>query len=183
MSVTDPKMKLIVKPCNGITKQDFMVPKVMTGGALGADVFIQKTQSIQANRKTGLAVKIPLYMAAIMTNNEETECFPYLIVERSSTCLKKPFTQANSIGVIDRDYRDELGWLVRSTLEVYIPQAWEWNIVNKTEIISVEKGERLCQIIPYGTSEPIDTIEVVDEFPLKFKFVADRVGGMGSTGL
>ena len=172
-------MKLIVKPTDGVPIEDLLVPEVKTSGSFGADVYIQKTAVKSYYFQQGLAVKIPLGIHAILTDDNETTTYPYLLVERSSTCLKKPITQANSIGVIDPDYRDELGWLVRSTLP--IPAQTSWMDPENCNKINIERGERLCQIIPYGTNELIKSVQVVSEFPKQFQST-DRIGGMGSTG-
>ena len=81
---------------------------------------------------------------------------------RSSMALKRGLTLANSEGVIDIDYQEQ----------VYVP------IMNVSNISqSIEVGERICQA-ELVRNEPI-RFEVVDEKPSQH---SERSGGFGSTG-
>lgn len=73
---------------------------------------------------------------------------------RSSTAFKKGLMLVNSVGVIDKDYPD--------TIKV--------GLYNRTdEPVSIEKGERIAQLIP----QPF-----IPLFPCED---VERVGGIGST--
>jgi dUTP pyrophosphatase len=83
------------------------------------------------------------------------------IVPRSSTGFKTPLRLANSVGIIDSDYRGELGLIFTNT--------------NK-ESFQIKKGDRLAQ----GFLSPIINIEIQEAQELS---QTDRgSGGIGSTG-
>jgi dUTPase len=151
-------MKLLVKPL----VEDFLAPEVKTSGSMGADVYIQKTQCVVGAFPVS---KISLGMVAILVD-DVGRSRPFILAERSSTCLRKPYSTANKFGLIDSDYRGELIWLVRS-----------YGVSG-----TAERGERLCQIVPWGTYELITEVEVVDEFPFYLRNTDRGEGGLGSTG-
>jgi dUTP pyrophosphatase len=87
---------------------------------------------------------------------------PYMIVPRSSMGLKTQLRMSNSIGIIDKGYRGEIGLIVDNlSIDDY----------------DMNAGERLVQIIA-PSMEPIH-IEVVDELDMN---TSRGEGGFGSTG-
>ena len=85
----------------------------------------------------------------------------YWMLPRSSIS-KTGLMMMNSVGVIDKSYRGEL-------------IAALWNTTN--EVVKVEKGQRLVQIVARDMDD-IKTLRVVDTLP-----TSDRgEGGFGSTG-
>lgn len=98
--------------------------------------------------KTGLSFEIP-------------EGYFMSIVPRSSTGLKTPLRQSNSYGVIDSDYRGEIGLLFT-------------NYDNKP--YNVNKGDRIAQ----GFLLPVIRMRVVESNELQESERGE--GGFGSTG-
>src|SRR3989344_5248206 len=85
-----------------------------------------------------------------------------LLCSRSSMPKKKGLIVANSIGIIDHDYRgdvDEIGLMVIN--------------FTKKDVI-VESGERLC----HGLILPVERVEFVEKETFKDK----NRGGFGTTG-
>ncbi len=83
-----------------------------------------------------------------------------LVIIRSSLGRKHGLTLANSVGVIDSDYRGE----------ILVP------IINHgSEPYTFESGERFAQLVPLFV--PICTVTEAEELP-----ESDRAGGFGSTG-
>lgn len=99
---------------------------------------------------TGLAFAIP-------------DGFVIHVYARSGLSVKTPLRLANSVGIIDAGYRDELK----------VPC---WN--SGTEPLHIEKGMRIAQmdIIPSPAMEFYE-VENVKDIP------GDRLGGFGSSGL
>lgn len=79
---------------------------------------------------------------------------------RSSLCLRHSCILANSVGVIDPDYRNE----------VMVPLLNYGN-----GVVMIGAGERIAQLVVQPYETPILTL--IDELP-----ATDRVGGFGSTG-
>ena len=88
-------------------------------------------------------------------DNMPDSCYLELL-PRSSLCLKRCLDMPNSVGVIDKDYPNEILMPLRNLGE---------------KPVSIEKGERIGQLIckPYVQIYP-----VLDN---------ERTGGFGSTGL
>ncbi len=130
------------------------IPKYATEGSAGFDLFCNNEEPIVvkpnevANVPTGLKVSIPKgYFGAI---------YP-----RSSAGIKHRITLANTVGIIDSDYRGDI-------------HIFFVNNGDKEHVI--HKGDRLAQMIiqPYVQVE-FDIVDDLDE--------TDRgEGGIGSTG-
>lgn len=91
------------------------------------------------------------------------KCFrPYLIFPRSSMGAKTPLRLANSIGLIDADYRGNL----KLCLD---------NLSDKPFV--VEQGMRLVQLVQF-TGRPFKTFQLVDSL----NETERGEGGFGSTG-
>lgn len=81
---------------------------------------------------------------------------------RSGLALKKGLTVLNTPGTIDADYRGEIGVIL---------------INLSSEIVSVENGERICQMI-------ISKHETIDWESVEFLDDSERgSGGFGHTGV
>ena len=99
---------------------------------------------------TGLALAIP-------------EGFMVHIYARSGLSVKTPLRLANSVGIIDAGYRDELK----------VPC---WN--SGTEPLHIEKGMRIAQMdIMQSPAMEFYEVDNVKDIP------GDRMGGFGSSGL
>lgn len=112
------------------------------------DVWIKPGETYPVS--TGLAIAIP-------------DGFVVHIYPRSGLSMKTDIRLANSVGVIDAGYRDELKILL-------------WNAGNSD--FHVEKGMRIAQL-DIQESPAIDFIEIDD---IK-QIPGNRMGGFGSSGL
>lgn len=130
------------------------VPKYATEGSAGFDLFCNNEQPIvlQPNEvakiPTGIKVSIPKgYFGAI---------YP-----RSSTGIKHRITLANTVGIIDSDYRGDI--------QIFI-------VNNGDTPHTIHKGDRLAQMViqPYVQVE-FELMDSLDE-------TNRGEGGIGSTG-
>ena len=129
-----------------------IVPSYATSGSAGFDFYCLEDTVIEQGKtviiKTGLSVEIP-------------QGYFMSIVPRSSTGLKTPLRQANSYGVIDSDYRGEIGLLFTNYDDKHY---------------KVTKGDRLAQ----GFILPIFQMTIVISDELSNTERGE--GGFGSTG-
>lgn len=109
--------------------------------------------------------KIPLGIKAMAVDGYGRQ-IPYFLLPRSSTGLRYPIRMSNSIGLIDYEYRGEIGAIV--------------DILYETDSLSPENlksGHRLFQLMPITFCRNIE-VKLVDKLP-----ESDRgEGGFGSTG-
>lgn len=129
--------------------------KMPTKGSKGAAAFDCYARCDCA--VTNNATIIPLGFALELPEGYHAEIAP-----RSSTGLKTAIRCANSFGVIDSDYRGEVGFIVEAKHGAY---AW------------VAKGERVCQML-IKRNEDVDLVQV-DEL----SDTERGSGGYGSTGV
>jgi len=125
-----------------------MIPTHQTTGSAGADLACAKTITIQPG-ETQL-VSTGAYVPSGLPSGIALLLFP-----RSSIALKKRLLLANSVGLIDSDYCDEIKCMYTNL-----------NIVP----VTLESGERIAQLVPmqyvYGVFPVANTT---------------RKGGFGST--
>lgn len=130
------------------------IPSYATSQAAGIDLHCSNENEVEIKPKetvkinTGLKVQIP-------------EGYFGAVYPRSSTGVKRKLMLANTIGVIDSDYRGEI-------------MIFFYNYGDQTQII--KHGDRLAQLViqPYQQFE-IEVVDKLDE--------SDRgEGGFGSTG-
>lgn len=135
-------------------KTDEKTPAYATEHSAGIDLYCKTDKEIIIKAKetvkihTGLFVEIP-------------EGYFGAVYPRSSTGVKKQLMLANTVGIIDSDYRGEL-------------MIFFYNYGEKDQ--TIENGDRLAQLViqPYLKCE----IKKVDELA-----VSERGdGGFGSTG-
>lgn len=121
--------------------------KHQTKHSAGADLECSETITIKPNET--VLVKTNYYLDKVR------EGVVYILFARSSICLKKGLILANSVGVIDSDYPNEVMCMYHN--------------LGNTDV-TLEKGERIAQIVPmhYIT----DIYETVDK---------EREGGFGSS--
>ena len=133
--------------------ENAIMPSQGTLGSAAFDFYTIEDTSIDCGDtkvlKTGLSVEIPLgyYLA---------------IYPRSSTGFKTPLRLSNSVGIIDSDYRGEVGLIFTNT--------------SNSTSYSIKKGERLAQGI-IQKSIQCELLEV-DELSETER----NTGGIGSTG-
>ena len=128
------------------------LPQRMSEGAAGSDLVSDKEYVIKPNEQamvdTGTAVAIPYSSFG-------------MLLPRSSLCNKKGLMMANSMGVIDSDYRGTMKCCYRN--------------IGDEEVV-IKKGERICQLIimDHRLVKYIETDELSD--------TVRGTGGFGSTG-
>ena len=124
-----------------------MIPIHATTLSAGADLV--STKDIVILPKETQLIPTGTYVPDNMPKNSF-----FMLVPRSSICMKRGLIQPNSVGIIDADYPNEIF-------------AAFMNIGNKPVII--KKGERIAQLIcmPFLQVFPVDDVQ--------------RTGGFGST--
>ena len=99
---------------------------------------------------TGIAIELPVGYAA-------------LVVPRSGLALKHGITLVNAPGLIDSNYRGEIGAIVAN--------------MDAREPFEIKRGDRIAQLMVVAVEQP--AFEVVDELS-----ETDRgAGGFGSSGV
>ena len=133
----------------------FYTSKMFNGENAGVDLFVPNDVFFAPGERKMVSMGV----RAVMIDWKNTA--NYWMLPRSSMS-KTGLMMMNSVGVIDKSYRGEL-------------IAALWNTTH--EIVKVEKGQRLVQIVARDMDD-IKTLTVVDTLPS-----SDRgEGGFGSTG-
>lgn len=148
-------MELRIKPLSPLVGTSIPLPRFATGGAACMDLCacIESPLTLAAGQRalvpTGIAIALP------------SADYVALVFARSGLGIKKGVCLSNGVGVIDSDYRGEIGvGLVNLGDEPY----------------TVQPGDRIAQLMVVPVVQP--TINVVDELD-----ETDRgAGGFGSTG-
>ena len=133
---------------------DGQMPSYQTSGSCGIDLYCSNDEDIiiepgeMKKINTGLKLEIP-------------QGFFGAVYPRSSTGVKKHLMLANTVGVIDSDYRGEI-------------MIFMYNYGKSPQ--SIKKGDRIAQLViqPYEKCEliKVDNLEETDR----------GEGGFGSTG-
>lgn len=148
-------MELQIKPLSPLVGTSIPLPRFATGGAACMDLCacIESPLTLAAGQRalvpTGIAIALP------------SADYVALVFARSGLGIKKGVCLSNGVGVIDSDYRGEIGvGLVNLGDEPY----------------TIQPGDRIAQLMVVPVVQP--TITVVDELD-----ETDRgAGGFGSTG-
>lgn len=147
-------MKLAIKALSPLLGKEIPLPFYATSGAAAMDLHacLEAPLTVDAGARvivpTGLAVAIPAGHVG-------------LLAVRSSMGIKRGVTLANGVGVIDSDYRGEVGVGLMNT---------------GSEPYTVLPGDRIAQLMVVPVVQP--ALELVEELP-----ETDRgTGGFGSTG-
>ncbi len=147
-------MKLPIKALSPLLGKEIPLPFYATDGAAAMDLHacLEAPLTIAAGARaivpTGLAVAIPAGHVG-------------LLAVRSSMGVKRGVTLANGVGVIDSDYRGEVGvGLMNVSGDAY----------------TVLPGDRIAQLIVLPVAQPAP--ELVEELPETGR----GTGGFGSTG-
>lgn len=121
----------------------------------GFDLYVPKEVIVPANAISFiLNLEVKCRMIRRVTH-------PYMIFPRSSMGAKTPLRLANSIGLIDKDYRGDI-MLILDNLS--------------SEPFVVEKGSRLAQIVSFsGESFGLEMVTELND-------TERGTGGLGSTG-
>ena len=148
-------MELQIKPLSPLVGTSIPLPRFATGGAACMDLCacIESPLTLAAGQRalvpTGIAIALP------------SADYVALVFARSGLGIKKGVCLSNGVGVIDSDYRGEIGvGLVNLGDEPY----------------TIQPGDRIAQLMVVPVVQP--TITVVDELD-----ETDRgAGGFGSPG-
>lgn len=135
-------------------KTDGQIPSYATENSAGIDLHCKSDEDIIIKPKETVKIHTGLYI-------EIPEGYFGAVYPRSSTGVKKHLMLANTVGIIDSDYRGEL-------------MIFFYNYGEKNQVI--ENGDRLAQLViqPYLKCE----IKKVDELATSER----GEGGFGSTG-
>ena len=144
-------MKLFIKTYNNVAFELYKSHGHFHEGDAGLDLYVLEDIHFEANETKTIKLGISC---------ESEDGIAYYLFPRSSIS-KTPLRMANSIGLIDGGYRGEI-------------MAVCDNI--KTEVYTVEKGQRLFQLVA-ADSSPIE-YELVEEIAMTTR----GSGGFGSTG-
>ena len=151
--------------------ENIQFPNYSTLGAAGADVYAIEDVTIEPGQtkivKTGLKMEIPYGYAV-------------LVQMRSGLAAKTKLRLANSLGLIDSDYRGEIGVILENTE----PNIKDFKYDNNGNVIgilygqsyTISKGDRIAQLrlveVPRMKFVKTDSINETDR----------GEGGYGSTG-
>lgn len=140
-----------------IENKDSSVPKARfsTPGSACLDLYTREDITVPVNNGTGCVTKIPLN---IKLRPRSPRIYARLYA-RSSTCLKYNILVANSVGIIDNDFNDEVCLLAI-------------NFGNTPSLIP--KGTKIAQL-EFCVKPPIDLNECIVH-------TTDDHRGFGSTG-
>lgn len=146
-------MKLYIKRLENA--KDLPIPKFMTSGSAGMDLYANVTESVIINPSeikmipTGIAIALPKYYEA-------------QIRPRSGLAIKYGISFVNTPGTIDSDYRGEINVIMI-------------NLGNQP--FKINRGDRIAQMV----INKIEIPEIIEVNELD-KTERDK-GGFGSTGL
>lgn len=146
-------MKLYIKRLEGA--KDLPLPKFMTDGSAGMDLYAAVTEPIMI--KPGEIKLVPTGISISIENGYEAQVRP-----RSGLALKHGISLVNTPGTIDSDYRGEINLIMV-------------NFGNSE--FEIKRGERVAQMV-------INKIEVPSIVEVEELNDTERgIGGFGSTGL
>ena len=145
-------MKLFIQPHSDTAQEFYRSHGHFHEGDAGLDLYILEDMHFEAGETRAIKMGISC---------EPEDGKAYYLIPRSSIS-KTPLRMANSIGLIDGGYRGEI-------------MAVCDNI--KTEGYTVEKGQRLFQLVA-ADSSPIEY-----ELVVEIEMTTRGTGGFGSTGV
>ncbi|MDD4803493.1 MAG: dUTP diphosphatase [Syntrophomonas sp.] len=145
-------MKVMVKRVHSF---DLPLPRYMTGGSAGVDIYAANENDIKIGR--GERVLVPTGIAIALPDDCEAQIRP-----RSGLALKHGLTLLNTPGTIDSDYRGEIKLIVI-------------NLGDKEYTLT--RGERIAQMVFARVIKPeIMEVEILDD-------TERGRGGFGHTGI
>ena len=148
-------MELKIKALSEKLGREIPLPHFATGGAACMDLCACMDESITLN--AGERHLVPTGIAIALPSAE----YVALVFARSGLGIKKGVCLSNGVGVIDSDYRGEIGV----------------GLVNLGDApYTVQPGDRIAQLMVVPVVQP--TLEFVDELDETER----GAGGFGSTG-
>ncbi len=133
------------------TSNSSILPKRATTGSAGFDLFVVEDFFMEGNSLKPIAVPM-----GFTVNIPQGHCYVTVNI-RSGVALRDWVTLANSTGIIDNDYRKEVGLILLN---------FNW------ENVYFKRGDRIAQLITHGF--------IVDDHEHEKQM---RTGGFGSTGI
>lgn len=148
-------MKLAIKVLSPLLGKEIPLPNYATPGSAAMDLRACVTENVVI--APGARVVVPSGIAIALPSAD----YVALLFARSGLATKGGICLANGVGVIDSDYRGEIGVALLNT---------------GSEPYTILPGDRIAQLMVTPVVQP--TVELVDELP-----ATDRgEGGFGSTG-
>lgn len=148
-------MKLAIKVLSPLLGKEIPLPSYATPGSAAMDLRACVTENVVI--APGARVVVPSGIAIALPSAD----YVALLFARSGLATKGGICLANGVGVIDSDYRGEIGVALLNT---------------GSEPYTILPGDRIAQLMVTPVVQP--TVELVDELP-----ATDRgEGGFGSTG-
>lgn len=155
------KYILRIIPNNQEVAQWYESHSYYNDGDSGIDLFCSEDIIIKVGETKKIKFDISCEIICIDEDKQDTYNVSYLLLPRSSI-IKTPLRMANSVGLIDAHYQNNICAFVDNI---------------KQEDYEVKKGSRLFQLV-VPSLKPIHRIEVVKQFMNPHK---NRGGGFGST--
>ena len=135
---------------------------MIRNGDSGLDIPLPRDYMVKARSYSNL---IKLDIKIVMVNDDGTT-IPFTLHLRSSTGLKTPIRLSNQIGIIDRNYRGELGAIVDNVSD---------------EDFEMKRGNFYFQVC-LPTLGRIENVYTLDHDSIEVDYPINRGGGFGSTG-
>lgn len=139
---------------------DAILPKAMTGGAAGLDLYCLERKAVTPARFTSKAAIIRTGLAMELPQGYYAE-----VVLRSSTGRDTKLRLANQVGIIDSDYRGEIMLYVE-------------NLGDHLEIIG--QGQRIAQLL-IRKAEEVTIEEATADLPTTERGLESGSTGKGTT--
>jgi len=163
------------------TKNYYKTPNKSHKNDAGYDVYVSKNYKISPKETkvipSGISVAIP-------------ENHFLMVVPRSGLSLKTPLRIANTPGIIDSGYRDEVGIIIYNSSQKLSNASFSlWSIdKNDPEWLEYGNNRNGTYLIPKGSR--IAQLLLIEYTPAEFVEIDDvenlgqnRGGGFGSTGI
>lgn len=160
----------------GKTENFYEKPRKSNKGDAGLDVYVPENTFIEAGDTTvipsGISVALP-------------ENHMLMVTPRSGLSLNTSLRVANSPGIVDTGYRDEIGIIIHNNTppeELYTGDIeianLEYDLPAYHKHYQIPQGTRIAQLIPveYKNCEMVEVDDVKE-------IGNDRGGGLGSTGV
>ena len=148
-------MKLAIKALSPLLGKEIPLPSYATPGSAAMDLRACVSEPVVI--APGARVVVPSGIAIALPSSE----YVALLFARSGLAAKGGVCLANGVGVIDSDYRGEIGVALLNT---------------GSEPYTILPGDRIAQLMVTPVVQP--TVELVEELPETER----GAGGFGSTG-
>ena len=148
-------MKLAIKALSPLLGKEIPLPSYATGGSAAMDLRACVSEPVVI--APGARVVVPSGIAIALPSAE----YVALLFARSGLAAKGGVCLANGVGVIDSDYRGEIGVALLNT---------------GSDPYTILPGDRIAQLMVTPVVQP--AVELVEELPETTR----GAGGFGSTG-